>query len=465
MSTLSDESLSKNRTLIDAMWEKFFTGHVRTVRTKKNIIGMFALKGVSLVIGFVMVPLTLRYLNPTNYGIWLTLSSVIGWFGFFDIGLGNGLRNKFAEAMAINDVERARVYVSTTYVLLSAVIVVLFIGILAISPLLNWSWILNTSSNDSHELKLLVLVTVGFFCLRFVFGLIGTILVADQKPALSSLLDVLSNLIALGLIWILTITTTGSLLHFGVAIGFSTAIVPILASVFLYTGIYKNVRPSKSYVRFEYGRELTQLGLRFFLLQIGGLVIFSTSNILITQLFSPADVVPYNIAYKYYSIISMMFSIVLTPFWSAYTEAYARGDVPWIRKTFTALKRAWFVTAGVIVVMSFFAERFYRFWIGKEIQIPIGISLSLGAYVLIYTWCNIYANFINGTGKVQLQILSAISVIIFSIPLAIFLSKSLHFGIPGIVIAPSMLLLPWCVVWPVQVKKILSGNAVGIWSK
>ena len=449
-----------------AIWrEKLFGGHVRSARAKKNIAAMFFLKGISIIIGFLLVPMTLRYLNPTNYGIWLTLSSIIGWFGFFDIGLGNGLRNKFAEAMAKDDIEHARVYVSTTYVLLSIVIGVIFVAILLISPLLNWSSILNTAPELSDELRNLMLITVGFFCLRFVFGLIGTILIADQKPAMNSLLEVLSSLLSLVLIWILTFTTAGSLLHFGIAVGFSTAIVPILASLVLYATTYKNVRPSRSFVKFEYGRELTQLGVRFFLLQIAGLVIFSASNILITQLFSPADVVPYNIAFKYYSIISMVFSIVLTPFWSAYTEAYARGDVPWILKTFRVLKRAWLGTAALIVLMSFLAERFYAFWVGKEIQIPLGISLSMGVYVLIYTWCNIYANFINGTGKIQLQIFSAISVILLSIPLAIFLSKSVHLGIPGVIIAPCILLLPWCFVWPLQAKRILTGSAVGIWSK
>ena len=79
---------------------KLFSGHDRSVRTKKHIVAMVVLKGMSIATGFLLVPLTLHYLNATNYGIWLTLSSILGWFSFFDIGLGNGLRNKFAEAMA-----------------------------------------------------------------------------------------------------------------------------------------------------------------------------------------------------------------------------------------------------------------------------------------------------------------------------------------------------------------------------
>ena len=94
------------------------TGHSRSIRAKKNIFASFGLKGISILISFFLVPLVLNYIDITKYGIWLTLSSIIGWFGFFDIGLGNGLRNKFAEAIAKGQKELARIYVSTTYAIL-----------------------------------------------------------------------------------------------------------------------------------------------------------------------------------------------------------------------------------------------------------------------------------------------------------------------------------------------------------
>ena len=245
---------------------------------------MLMLKGISIFLGFLMVPMTLHYLNPTNYGIWITLSSLIVWFTFFDIGLGNGLRNKFAEAIALGQVETARAYVSTTYAFLSIIICIVFVVFLIVNPLLNWSIILNTQSSFSKELSLLVVITFTFFCLRFIFGIIGTILTADQKPALNSLLEVLSNVLSLLLIWILIETTQGSLLQLGTAVSFATAIVPIGASLWLYNGRYKHIRPSRAFIKVSYAHELIQLGVKFFLLQIVGIIIFSTSNVIIAIL-------------------------------------------------------------------------------------------------------------------------------------------------------------------------------------
>ena len=75
-------------------------GHQRSVKAKKNIIVSFIVKGFSIIVGLAFVPLTVSYVNPLRYGIWLALSSIIGWFSYFDIGFGNGLRNKFAESIA-----------------------------------------------------------------------------------------------------------------------------------------------------------------------------------------------------------------------------------------------------------------------------------------------------------------------------------------------------------------------------
>ena len=65
----------------------FFTkGHERTLRAKKNIVISFICKGLSILISFLVVPLTLGYVGKVEYGIWLTISAIIQWFGFFDIG-------------------------------------------------------------------------------------------------------------------------------------------------------------------------------------------------------------------------------------------------------------------------------------------------------------------------------------------------------------------------------------------
>jgi O-antigen/teichoic acid export membrane protein len=444
---------------------EFFSGEERSVKVKKNIAALVLLKGFNAIITFFLVPLTLHYLNPAQYGIWLTLSSIAAWMVFFDFGLGNGLRNKLAEALSQDNIKLAKSYVSTAYFLLTFII----IGFLAVfflcNHIFNWTIILNAPSDIGKELNNLVIIIFSFFGVRFISVLIETILVADQKPALANFIEVIGGVLSLLLTYILVKTTQGSLIFLGIALGLSTAIIPALASLILFNTHYHSIMPSWKYFQNIHSRELLGLGMNFFVLQLCTLLIFSTPNIVIAQLFNPAAVVPYNIAFKYYSIATMFFTIILMPFWSAYTEAYARNDIEWIKKSMRKLLRIWVLLAIGVILMTVVANKFYSIWVGATIHVPLIVSLFMGLYVLETTWCAIFVNFINGIGKIRLQLRVSIVLGVSIIPLSIILGSNCQLNIAGVILAPCILLFPLCIVWPIQAKKILYKTATGVWNK
>src|SRR5665647_2463811 len=138
--------------LVAFLGSKIAGGTTRSKKAKRNIFFSILIQGISIAISLILVPLTIHYINPTQYGIWLTLSSIIGWFAFFDIGFGNGLRNKFAESVAKGQFKLARIYVSTTYAVLSIIIFFILLLFFCINPFLNWAKILNTPANMANEL-------------------------------------------------------------------------------------------------------------------------------------------------------------------------------------------------------------------------------------------------------------------------------------------------------------------------
>jgi len=131
----------------------FFTkGHSRSLRAKKNISVSFIAKVLSILVSFLIVPLTLGYVGKVEYGIWMAISSIISWFSFFDIGLGNGLRNKLAEALARNDNETAKIYISSTFALISLIAALMFIGFFIVAKFISWNKVLNTELVANSEL-------------------------------------------------------------------------------------------------------------------------------------------------------------------------------------------------------------------------------------------------------------------------------------------------------------------------
>jgi len=205
------------------------------------------------------------------------------------------------------------------------------------------------------------------------------------------------------------------------------------------------------------------LGIKFFFLQIAGIVLYQTSNIIIAQLFGPAQVTPYNIAYKYFSVIPMVMGIILMPFWSAYTEAWVKKDIDWIKTSLKKLKLTWALFSIFTIIMLIFSNLVYKLWVGKEIVVPISVSIVIAAYVIMNAWTNIYSLFLNGAGKIKLQLYVSLIGTVINLPLAIFLGKTI--GIAGVILSTVILSLLSAVIEPMQTHRIINNTAKGIWNK
>lgn len=441
----------------------FSSGHERSLKAKKNILAMFLIKGISIIINLSLIPLTIHYVNPTRYGIWLTLSSIISWFSFFDIGFGNGLRNKFTEAKAKGKIKLARTYISTTYGILSIIFISLWILFFIANFFINWCAILKAPSEMAGELSKLAIIVITFFCLQMILKVVNIIQMADQKPAKAAIYNTLGQIIALFIVFILTKTTTGSLIYLGCALGFSPILALIISSIWLFSSDYKKYAPTFSYIRFKYAKEIFGLGAKFFIIQIAAIIIYQTSNIIITQISGPDAVTVYNIAFRYFGVISMMFAIIITPFWSAFTDAYYKEDWTWMNNILKRLKQIWLILSIIAMAMILTSNYAYKLWIGSVVVVPISISIVMGLYVVINTWNGIYSQLLNGMGKIKLQFFSAIISSLLNIPLALILGR--NFGIAGVVCSAIILSIFNAILMPIQLKTLLKKSAKGIWNE
>lgn len=445
--------------------KSFFKGHERSVKAKKNILASLVIKGVSIIVGFLMVRITLDYLDQTKYGIWLTLTSFLSWFSFFEIGLGSGLKNKLAEALARNELKLAKTYVSTTYAILSIVIGVLAIFFFIGNIFIDWTRVLNTDKKMLPELTTLAFIVFGFFFLRFVLKLVGIVLRADQRPALANTFGPIGNLISLIFIYILTLTTKSSLLYLGWILSVIPTMILLFATIYFYGNKYKFLRPSISFVNFKYAKNLLGLGINFFVINISMLIMYQSSMIIIAQAFGPDEVVTYSVAYKYFSVLVMIFSLIVAPFWSAFTEAWVKKEIDWIRKVIRKLFYVWIASSMFGILLLVFSDLFYKLWLGDEIKVPFHMSMLFLIYFITKNFGNIFKMFINGVGYIKIQMISSILSSIIFISAAIFLIKYLKFGISSIIIAMIISDFYGIFIAPIQYNKIINYRAKGIWRK
>ena len=169
----------------------------RSSLLQKNILASFIIKGWSAVVVLLLVPITLHCLGEYKNGIWLTISSLLLWIDNMDIGLGNGLRNKIAEYMARDEINRARQLLSSTFVLLSCIIIPVMLVLAMLILSCDTYYFFNASPSIVTDLDQVLIVTIILVCTTFVFKLIGNFYMGIQLPAVSNLLIAIGQTLVL----------------------------------------------------------------------------------------------------------------------------------------------------------------------------------------------------------------------------------------------------------------------------
>ena len=446
------------KNLKDKIYSKLGIKSDRTKNITKHVMFSSLFKGGSILASFLLVPLTIGYLDTENYGVWLTLSSFIAWFSFFDIGLGNGLRNKFAVAKANGDTKLAKAYVSSAYYTIGAVSLGLIVVFFIINSFIDWTQIFNASAGLQNELSILMPIVFGFFCLQLVVKLITTIYTADQQHSTQGKIHFLTSVSSLVVIWVLTKTSESSLLLFGAIFSILPVVILLGFNFIGFNKRYVNYKPSFRLWKKEYLKDIFGLGLKFFVIQISGVIIFSTDSIIISRMLSPKEVVPYQIAFKYFSITTMILSIMVTPYWSSFTDAYAKKDLVWIKKSISNLMKYSFFFVLLCLGLLLVSDWSYRFWLGDLVNIPLTLSVLMTIYIIQTIIITPFTIFINGTGKVFIQTWQSLFSALINIPLSIFFINNSSLGSAGVILATIISLLPSLILAPIQTWKLLKGN-------
>jgi len=409
----------------------------RTRNVKRHITLTFAYKALAIGLSYLLIPLVLNYLDVERYGIWVTILSVMSWVAFFDIGLGNGLRNKLAEALAVRDIRLAKIYVSTAYATISGIVFIVFVVLISTAPFISWSKVFNTTLVSSAELFKVVLVTGGVSLANLILSLCNQVFYACQQASFIAMRQLLMNLFVLIAVFLLIHYTSGTLLYLIVGYGVATLLSSLLLTEYLHLK-RRDIFPSAKYVDLGKVKEIASLGVKFFVIQIAALIIFTTDNMIIIQTLGPTQVAPYNIVFKLFSVVTMAHGLLLAPLWSAYTDAYAKGDI-----------------VLVVAVLIVFTREIVSIWVGPKIEIPYLLPLLMGIYTVVFVWSNVYAYFVNGLGKIRPQLYSSIIAGIINVPVSIFFVRNLGMGSSGVILGTIVSLSLFAVVGPLQAYHII----------
>lgn len=448
--------------VLEIIKNKILKGNARSVIMKKNIILSLMIKCISIAVSFFLVPLTLGYVDSELYGIWLTLSSIITWLQFMDIGFTNGLKNRLGESIALNNWGKGKALVSTTYGMMILIFIPICIISIILIPYINWSSFLNINPKYNEDICNAMYVLIICFCSQMILNVLTAVMTAFQKVALSSSFIVIGNILSFVIIYLMTKFCPPSLLALAFAISTMPVIVLLIVSFYFYSGKLKRISPSISSYNKMYVKDLFNLGSKFFIIQIQMLVMYQSTNVLISNVSGPDDVTSYNIAYKYIGIAMMVYTILLQPLWPAFTDAYARKEFIWMKNIYKKMTKVFWICTSVVILMVALSPIVYKIWIGNRADIPFMMTAMIALYVLLHSWDSLQINMINGIGYIKLQTYITMVGLLMHIPMSLFLSK--YVGALGVVLSMILVTTFYSTIFTIQIKKLLNQKAKGIWA-
>lgn len=427
-----------------------------------NILGAFVVKGGSLVLGLFTMPAYMNYFSDSNVlGVWFTILSVINWIMVFDLGIGNGLRNKLPVAIARGDKKLAKEYISSAYMSIVILAIIITILFYAIEPFINWNRVLNIDSNviSSEILSLSIRIVIIGVITRFALGIINGILYAIQKPAINNFISLMGSvLIFLYVQFAPDFGEEKNLIILSSVHVFTTNIPLIVITIVVFLTELKYAKPNIKFFSKNKSKDILNIGIILLWLQVVWMVVSTSHSILITRLLDPGQVVEYQVYFKIFNTIASVFSLMLMPIWSAVTKAQAENNYTWINKInhiiFVFSIGTFILDMLVICVL----QPIFNFWLGENaINVNIKYAIIMAVYNTLFIAHSANGSISNGLSQFKVQIIFMGLAAILMIPLSVLFTRITGSWI-GVIIATILSILPYEVIQPIWTSRYIKNK-------
>ena len=362
-------------------------------------------------LAIVTVPLTIGYLGSERYGLWVTISSVVAMMSFADLGIGNGLMTKVAEADGRTDPDRIRELAASAFFVLAVVAAIFGIALVALAPLVDWVWLLGVKTPTLRgEVRPVMVALTLTFLVSMPFAVVQRVQSGLQEGYATTLWSMAGTALSLVALIVATSLRAGLL-----PLVLTLAGIPVLVLVANFSWFFllrrPRLRPRLRAFDLETASALLRTGLLYVVLQLAAAFAYASDNLVIARALG-ADAVPaLAVPAKLFALLMLPVSLLVTPLWPAYGEAKARGDSTWVVRT---LRRSvWAsvtVAAGGGLVLVAFGGWIVRLWTRGAVAPGLDVLVPLALWTCLSAWGAATAAFLNGIDRIREQALAAVAL-------------------------------------------------------
>ncbi|MBG6103485.1 lipopolysaccharide biosynthesis protein [Micromonospora vinacea] len=379
------------------------------IRSRRLISGIGTAvlsRGTNVLVPLLLIPATLSYLGTDRYGLWMAVTALTGMVAFADLGLGNGLMTKLAPCLAAGDIERARRYVSSAYLVLGGTAGAITALLWLLGGRVPWDAVFNvTGAVSPAEARSISLICLTAFVVNVPLSLVNRVQYARQQVGLSNIWQGVGA--GLALPFALAAIAAGMSATVVVA---ATVVGPVLVNVvntvWTFGWRVPELAPWAGRATGRLTRELLGLGGLFFVLTIVMSMATNADTLIIAHRLGLESVTEYAVPARFVTQLGLLVTLVNVPLWAMNGDSLARGEVEWVRRTarrmtYVSVCCALVPTAGLVLV----GDRLFFRWLGVPIGQDRWLLIGLAAWLVMLAAISPRFMVQNAAGVVRPQLL------------------------------------------------------------
>lgn len=414
------------------------------VNTLANGVAQFA----ALLSALVFMPFLIRGFGTTDYGLYLLASSIVGYAGLLDFGVGTSLVKLAAAAIAQDDRERLGRLTSSTLAFYTAIGVILAIVMLALA--LNTQLLFRVDADGARLLRNLFLVTAGASLLAWPANTGGAVLGGFQRYTQTSMVSLATT------IGTICVTAVVVFLHEGpIVLMIGVAVVNLsggLANALLARRLLRGV--SVSLFRADLAGLSAIFGISWaiFVTQLAGIIVYQQTDRLVLGIFVGASAVAlYEAAGKFQSLVSQLTGVSVSAVMPMASQLGAEGRRDALRTLFLrGTKYTLALLSPIVIVLIVVAQPLLQAWLGTEFAAVALSAQILISHQLLTSGTAVGDTMLVGLGKLPKRLPYVIGLALLNLTLSLVLVRL--YGIIGVVLGTA---IPYFIDYPLHIRLLL----------
>jgi O-antigen/teichoic acid export membrane protein len=415
----------------------------------KNTVANYGLGLWNMVITFILMALIINGLGPIEglgreeYGIYLLIAALVGYFSLFDMGIGQSLVKFIAEYHAKGEKEKVNEVVNTAFFIFLGIGAVGSVGLFILGSFVI-DYLKFADADQLFKARALTYILAIAFSTSFSMAVFKGVLRGMQKFVLLAYIAFASSLInvcvtvwvlwmGFGVIELVLYTVTSS--FFG----------PIAVSWFAKRELpYLEIK--RSFINRKIIRSLFGLSMLLLLLFIFNKIVFYTDNLVIGWWFVGTGMVTiYVAAHQLYSIPSRAINNALQAMMPAASELDAKEKRLALQLLLTKVSKYCLALLFMLSLPTIFmSEHILNYWLGDEYGAYFLVANILIISIFFDYFNNVSSQILIGMNKIKFLVAGYGVVALLNLVLSVILVQSM--GLEGVALGTA---IPFIIMAPV----------------